>query len=78
MLPSLTSRRMDRFNTFNSKHRLARVSIVKIPGGKKVRVDIVGDITDPLWCAVYTRMPPGATHIPAADQFDADDVPIVL
>ena len=54
-----------------------RSSLVVIPGGKKVRVDIVGRISDPLWCAIYTRVV-GATGIPQADHFRTDDAPIQL
>jgi len=55
-----------------------RKSLIKFTHGKKVRVDIVGEITDPLWCAIYTRLPPGETNIPLTAQFDTDDAPIVL
>jgi hypothetical protein len=33
----------------------SRLSIIKMPGGKRVRVDIVGQHTSPLWCAICTR-----------------------
>jgi hypothetical protein len=55
-----------------------RESLIKIPGGKKVRVDIVGDTTDPLWCSIYSRMPPGETHITEANQYTASPEPILL
>lgn len=32
-----------------------RLAILQIPNGKRVRVDIVGSHTSPLWCAIYTR-----------------------
>jgi hypothetical protein len=32
-----------------------RTSILSLPGGKAVRVEVVGNISDPLWCAVYSR-----------------------
>ena len=35
-----------------------RRTILDIPGGKHVLVEIVGSHTDPLWCAVYPRVTP--------------------
>lgn len=32
-----------------------RLTILQMPHGKRVRVDIVGAQTGPLWCAIYTR-----------------------
>ncbi len=36
-----------------------RVSILQVPGGKRVRCDLVGATNHPLWAAVYTRITPG-------------------
>ncbi|MFO8013800.1 MAG: hypothetical protein R6X20_10905 [Phycisphaerae bacterium] len=31
---------------------------LQLPGGKRVRVDIAGGITHPIWAAIYTRLTP--------------------
>lgn len=36
----------------------ARLTVIWMPGGKKVRVDLVGTPSDTLWAAVYSRMTP--------------------
>jgi hypothetical protein len=35
-----------------------RASLLSMPQGKRVRVDIIGARTDPLWCCIYTRVTP--------------------
>lgn len=35
-----------------------RLAVIWMPGGKKVRVDVVGNPSDTLWAAVYTRLTP--------------------
>jgi len=52
-------------------------SLITIPGGKRVRVDIVGFHGDPLWCAIYSRVV-GASGIPLEHQFPVNDTPIQL
>jgi hypothetical protein len=37
------------------------LSVLVVPGGKRVRVDIVGKFASPIWAAIYTRTLAGAT-----------------
>jgi hypothetical protein len=37
---------------------VARLSVVLLPQGKKVRVDVVGEPKDHLWAVIYTRITP--------------------
>jgi hypothetical protein len=53
-----------------------RTSLIVI-GGKKVRVDVVGFHSDPLWCAVYSRVV-GESGIKKENHFTADDNAIQL
>ncbi len=52
-----------------------RDSVIQLPGGKRVRVEIVGDFTHPIWCAVYTRIP-GAFAAVEVPTVTIDDNPI--
>ena len=55
------------------------VTILEIPGGKAVRVDIVGATTHPIWCAVYTRVVgPHAGQAPAPATIQLNDAPIAI
>jgi hypothetical protein len=50
-----------------------RTSIIKIPGGKRVRVDIVGEMTHPIWCAIYTRVTSSDEIVKRCDEIELDD-----
>lgn len=49
-------------NGVNEKLRWSKtpdqVSIIALYGGKKIRVDIVGSNSHPVWCAIYSRLTP--------------------
>lgn len=49
-----------------------RSTILIMPAGKKVRVDIVAYTTDAMWCAIYTRV----TDTAGLPTIDVTDVPI--
>lgn len=58
-----------------------RLAVLHFHGGKRVRVDLVGKRTDPIWAALYTRTLPNAT--PEESNTDPllilpDDVPVEL
>ena len=38
-------------------------SVIEMHGGKKVRVDIVGKHTHPIWCAIYSRITPDTGNL---------------
>jgi hypothetical protein len=52
---------------------------IQIPDGKRVRLDIVGAKTHPLWCAIYTRLTPDEYNlIPADNRLQVSNGPINL
>jgi hypothetical protein len=54
------------------KDEVSPVSRNVVPGGKKVRCDIIGSTYDSIWAALYTRLPPAeAQNLAAAPQFRA-------
>jgi hypothetical protein len=64
-----------RFNDIESQGPFG----IQVPGGKRVRLDLVGARTHPIWCAVYTRMTPTEFNaLPDIRQLNATDVPIAL
>jgi hypothetical protein len=59
----------------------SRKSVLYLPGGRKVQVDIVGDTVHPLWCAVYSRVSPQAANAAitaGATRIDINDTAIVV
>jgi hypothetical protein len=56
---------------------IERLQVITMPGGKDVRVDMVGSPKDPLWAMVYTRLVlnTGETVV-GAKHWTVDDVPI--
>jgi hypothetical protein len=57
----------------------SRVSVIDMPDGKAVRVDIVGACTHPLWAAVYTRLTSNdAAAIPGVTRLAISNTPIAV
>lgn len=51
-----------------------RISYLKFPHGKTVKVELVGGLTHPVWCALYTRCV--STSVPdGATTFDVNSEP---
>jgi hypothetical protein len=48
---------------------------VKLPGGKRIRIDIVGSVHHPLWAVIYTRLiPTEFDALPEADRHELRQV----
>ena len=57
----------------------SKLSLLALPGGKRVRVDIVGGTRAPVWAAVYTRTVPDASpEETACVPIQITDVPIAI
>ena len=53
-----------------------RISYLKFPGGKTVKVELIGGQSHPVWCALYTRCV--STSVPSgATTFDVNSDPAV-
>jgi hypothetical protein len=55
-----------------------RTSIIFVPGGRRVRVDIVGTIQDPIWCAIYTRVTPNESSFLSSQEIRISTSPITI
>lgn len=73
--------------TGGTSHKLSfrnapsRLSIIKMPGGKRVRLDLVGSTLNPVWCGVYTRVTLGeadALGLHATDIHEITEGPLPL
>lgn len=61
------------------KEDFARTSLLNLPGGKKVRCDIVGSRTNPIWALIYTRATPNdCKFINPADTIELNNDPIAI
>lgn len=47
---------------YKTVEQIPRVSVIQLPGGKRVLAQTAGDFTHPLWAMIYTRVP----AVPAA------------
>lgn len=60
------------------KDNHSRTTIVEKPGGRRARVDLIGELTHPLWCALYTRVTPTDSILSSADSIRLSDSPIQI
>lgn len=51
---------------YKSAVSVPRETILELPGGKRVHVELIGSLTHPLWAAIYTRIAaaPAPTPLP--------------
>lgn len=54
-----------------------RVSAMQLPGGKRIRCEVVGEMSHPIWAAIYSRMTPDEyLAMPPGQVTDVTDDPI--
>jgi len=60
------------------KNEITQVSRISVPGGRRVRCDIIGSPTHPLWATIYTRMTPDQFQLLNAPAFEATNDAIAI
>ena len=43
---------------FKSEKDVPRTTLLRLPHGKRVLVEIVGSVNHPVWCEIYSRLTP--------------------
>jgi len=47
---------------FKSEKNILRLTLLRLPNGKRVLVEIVGSVNHPVWCAIYSRLTPNEAN----------------
>jgi hypothetical protein len=47
---------------FKSDKKIPRLTLLSLPHGKRVLVEIVGSVYHPVWCAIYSRLTPNEAN----------------
>jgi hypothetical protein len=53
---------------FKSEKNVSRMTLLRLPNGKRVMVEIVGSVNHPVWCAIYSRLTPNEADTLTFDQ----------